>query len=190
MFNRSLATFAVVCSLGFVGLARAADAPTTGSSEKSDHKLASKDMKFVNDAATGGEIEVALGKVAADKGSTDEVKKFGQQMVDDHSKANDELKALASQKGVDLAKAQEKAAKETKTKSDKMAKLEGAAFDKAYIDDMVKDHEKDVKEFQTASEKASDPDIKAFAAKQLPILQHHLEMAKDAQKSVSEKKKS
>jgi len=144
-----------------------------------EKKLSSKDQKFVENAATGGQMEVDLGKLAADKASSDDVKKFGQQMADDHSKANDELKQLASQKGVDLTKALDTASKKTQKMSDKLGKESGDAFDKAYMSAMVKDHEKDVKEFEEASKGADDADVKAWAEKTLPTLQKHLDMAKD-----------
>jgi putative membrane protein len=130
-------------------------------------------------AAAGGEMEVALGKIAASKGSSEDVKKFGQTMVDDHSKANDELKSLAQSKNIDLGKGMEKAAKQSQKMQDKLSAMSGSEFDKAYMSDMVKDHEKDVKEFEKASKDCEDSDIKAFAAKTLPTLQHHLEMARD-----------
>lgn len=144
-----------------------------------EKKLSSKDQKFIENAAAGGQMEVDLGKLAADKASSDDVKKFGQQMADDHSKANDELKQLASQKGVDLTKAMDGATKKSQKASDKLSKSSGDAFDKAYMSMMVKDHEKDVKEFEEASKDADDADLKAWAGKTLPTLQHHLEMAKD-----------
>lgn len=144
-------------------------------------ELSEKDKDFVNKAATGGMLEVTLGKLAAEKGSSDDVKKFGQQMVDDHSKANDELKQFAQTKQVDLKASQEKATKDGQEKSDKMSKFTGMAFDKSYTDDMVEDHEKDVKEFEDASNNADDADLKAWAKKTLPTLKHHLMMAKDMQ---------
>jgi putative membrane protein len=163
-----LALAALVLMVAFIP-ARAAD----------DSKLSSKDTKFVNNAASGGEMEVALGKLAATKATNDDVKKFGQQMVDDHSKANEELKGLAKGKGVDLTKAEEKATKMESKEEGKLAKKEGDAFDKAYMDMMVKDHEDDVKEFEKASKDCDDADLKAWAAKTLPTLKSHLEMAKD-----------
>src|SRR3954469_8337037 len=135
-----------------------------------DKKLASKDSKFIMNAATGGEMEVALGKVAAAKGSSDDVKKFGQQMVEDHTKANDELKQLAQSKGLDLKKAEDKAVKQESKEEGSLSKKDGADFDKAYMKMMVKDHEDDVKEFEKASKDAEDADVKAFAAKTLPTL--------------------
>ena len=120
--------------------------------------------------------EVELGRLAAQKGQSPDVKKFGQKMVDDHSKAGDELKQLASRKGVTLPtemKAEQKADK------DKLTKLSGADFDKEYMSMMVEDHDKDVKDFQTEASGGGDADVKAFASKTLPTLQEHQKMAKD-----------
>ena len=144
-------------------------------------ELSEKDQQFVKNAAVGGMMEVDLGKLAAEKASMDDVKKFGQQMVDDHSKANGELKQLAQSKGVDLKESEEKATREGQEKSAKLSKFTGPAFDKAYMDDMVEDHEKDVKEFEDASNNAQDKDLKEWVKKTLPTLKHHLKMAKDTQ---------
>src|SRR4051812_24650787 len=138
-------------------------------------KMAAADTKFVHEAAAGGMAEVELGKLAADKATSPDVKAFGQRMVDDHSKANDELKALASQKGMTLPSAPEPA---HKAMQDRLSKLTGAAFDKAYMQEMVKDHDKDVAAFKHASTAAADPDLKAWAAKTLPTLQEHQTQAK------------
>jgi putative membrane protein len=171
---RSILAVAVVCTFACAATAlHAADADAK--------KMASKDTKFIRNAAAGGQMEVDLGNLAKDKASSDDVKKFGQQMVDDHSKANDELKTLASSKNVDLTKAMDAGMKKTEAAKKKLEAKNGADFDKAYMDDMVKDHEKDVKEFEEASKSADDADLKAWAAKTLPTLQHHLEMAKDIQ---------
>ena len=162
----------LACCLAFA-------ATTAVRAAEGEKKLASKDSKFIMDAATGGEMEVALGKLAATKASSDDVKKFGQQMVDDHSKANDELKQLAQSKGVDLKKAEDKATKMESKEEGTLSKKEGAAFDKAYMKMMVKDHEDDVKEFEKASKDCEDTDVKAWAAKTLPTLLSHLSMAKE-----------
>ncbi len=118
--------------------------------------------------------EVALGRLAAEKASSSDVKKFGQRMVDDHSKANDELKQLASQKNVDLP--QDLNAKDKATKA-RLEKLSGEQFDQAYMRDMVKDHKKDVSDFRRESRSAKDPDVKNFAAQTLPTLEDHLKQA-------------
>jgi putative membrane protein len=137
-------------------------------------KLSAADNKFVHEAAVGGMAEVSLGKLAADKATNPDVKQFAQRMVDDHSKANDELKAYASQKGVTLPADTDAAHKAVEAR---LSKLSGEAFDKAYMADMVKDHDKDVAAFKQASSTASDADLKAWAAKTLPTLQEHQKMA-------------
>ena len=133
----------------------------------------SSDMKFAMEAAVGGMEEVQLGQLAAQKGATDEVRQFGQKMVDDHSKANDDLKQVASSKGWMLP-----ASLDAKHQADvdKMSSLSGAAFDRAYVKMMVSDHKKDVGEFQKESTRGADSDIKSFATRTLPTLQEHLQM--------------
>ena len=116
-------------------------------------------------------FEVELGRLASEKASSSEVKQFGQRMVEDHGKANDELKQLATQKHVDLPA--EPSAKHKATKA-RLEKLSGEQFDKAYVADMLKDHKKDVAAFEKQSRSAKDPDLKSFAAKTLPTLQDHL----------------
>ena len=137
--------------------------------------MSSKDHEFVMEAAMGGLMEVELGRVAAQKGASDAVKQFGQRMVDDHSKVNEELMTLATSKGMTLPTALDEKHRAQVTK---MSALSGAEFDRAYGKMMLSDHNKDVKEFEKQSMKATDPDLKAFAAKNLPALQEHLQMAK------------
>jgi putative membrane protein len=139
------------------------------------NNLSASDKKFVMDAAKGGMAEVELGKMATEKASSDDVKKFGQRMVDDHTKANEQLKQVASQEGIQLPTAL--SAKDQMTK-EKLSKLSGTAFDKAYMNDMVKDHTKDVADFQKESTNGKDPAVKDFAAQTLPTLQSHLQQAK------------
>jgi putative membrane protein len=138
--------------------------------------LAAADKTFMMKAAAGGMAEVELGRLATEKASSADVKQFGQRMVDDHSKANDELKALASQKSVTLPTDLDAKHKATK---DRLSKLSGDAFDKAYMADMVADHNEDVAEFARVSKSAKDADVKAFAAKTLPTLQEHQRLAKE-----------
>jgi putative membrane protein len=116
-----------------------------------------------------------MGRIAASKATDPDVKQFGQRMVDDHGKANDELKSLASQKNVTVP-----AELDAKHKADnaRLEKLSGAAFDRAYMAAMVLDHDKDVAEFQRVSKTAKDADLKAWAAKTLPTLEEHQKQAK------------
>jgi putative membrane protein len=139
-------------------------------------KLSSADSKFVKEAAVGGMEEVSLGQLAAQKATDPDVKNFGQKMVDDHSKANDQLKQVASQKGITVPSALP-ASKQKEV--DHLSKLSGAAFDKKYVSMMVQDHKKDVAEFKKESTKAKDSDVKSFASATLPTLQDHLKMIED-----------
>ena len=139
------------------------------------------DHKFVQEAAIGGMAEVELGKLAEQNASSDQVKSFGKRMVDDHGKANDELKTLAQNKNITLPTdldAKHKALR------DRLSKLHGAEFDKAYMQAMLQDHKKDVNEFRHESTSAADPDVKSFAAKTLPTLEEHLRLAQDTNKAV------
>ena len=137
--------------------------------------MSSQDNDFVMDAAMGGLMEVELGRIAAQKGMSDAVKQFGQRMVDDHSKANEELMSLASSKGMTLPTALDEKHQKDVTK---LSAMSGAEFDRAYSRMMLSDHNKDVKEFEKQSTKGGDADLKAFAGKTLPTLQEHLQMAK------------
>ena len=128
---------------------------------------------FVSEAGEGGMAEVQLASLAVTRSQNPDVKDFGKRMIDDHSKANDELKPIAASKSMTLPK--EIGANE-KALYDKLSKLSGAEFDKEYVKAMVEDHEKDVKTFQNQAQNGTDPEIKAFAAKTLPILQEHLQM--------------
>ena len=139
------------------------------------------DTLFVKNAAKGGLAEVELGQLAADHGASDEVKKFGQRMVTDHGKANDELKSLAQQKNITLPA--EIGAKE-KALQARLEKLSGAAFDRAYMRAMLADHKTDVNEFRMESKSGKDTEVKAFATKTLPTLEEHLKAAQDANKAV------
>jgi len=139
------------------------------------------DKKFAKDAALGGLTEVELGKLAAQKASNDAVKQFGQRMVDDHSKANEQLKQIAGKSNIEVP-----AALDSKHQSriDKLAKLSGPAFDKAYVKDQLKDHERDVDDFKSEAQNGSDPNVKQFAMQTLPTLEEHLNAAKDLKKTV------
>jgi len=152
--------------------------------QNSANRLASGDQTFVTKAAEGGMAEVKLGNLAKDKASDAAVKSFGQQMVDDHSKANDELKQLASSKGITLPT--DVAAKD-QAEYDRLSKLSGTEFDKAYMRLMVSDHRTDVNEFRRESQHGADADVKAFAAKTLPTLEHHLQMAESTNTQVMKK---
>jgi putative membrane protein len=168
-------------------------------------KLSRADEKFVKDAAKGGMMEVHVGKLGVQKAQSDQVKQFAQRLIDDHTKANTELKSLATSKGVTLPEAHEGITStrddtdrtQVREKSDAqgtdrkergaMKKLEGLSgtdFDREFVKMAVNDHEKDVKEFEKASKNCDDAELKSFASKTLPTLREHLSQAKSLQASV------
>ena len=147
----------------------------TGSSDKDS-------ARFAANAAQGGMTEVELGKLAIQRGTDPAVKEFGQRMIVDHTRANNELKVVAAEKNIELPSDLNSSEKST---MEKLSKLSGAEFDKEYISDMVNDHEEDVEDFQTQANKGNDPEIKAFAAKALPTLQGHLQMAREVAKKIA-----
>ena len=151
----------MVASLSFAGLALAQESPSSKSSS-----LSAKDKTFMHKAAKGGMMEVAMGRQAEQNSKSDDVKSFGKRMVTDHSKANDKLKSIAAKKGVKLS---------SKEPSEKWSS------DKAYMDMMVKDHEKDLAEFQDEAKNGSDPDVKKFAEDTAKMVQEHLDLAKETQ---------
>ena len=140
------------------------------------------DENFVAKAARGGMAEVEFGKLAAERAESPDVKRFGQKMVDDHSKANDELKSIAEKKSFTVPAAMD--AKD-KAEYNRLSKLRGAAFDRAYMKHMVNDHRTDVSEFQYEARAGVDPDVRSFASKTLPTLQDHLKMAETANGAVA-----
>src|SRR5262249_46404417 len=144
--------------------------------------LGSSDSSFLRKAAEGGIAEVALGNLAREKASDPAVKEFPRKMIDDHSKANIELKKLANQKRVDLPA---EADPNTQKELDRLSKLSGIDFDRAYMKLMVSDHQKDVAEFNKQMQSATDPDVKAFVEKTLPTLQQHLQMARENDSKVA-----
>jgi putative membrane protein len=154
--------------------ARGQASQTDSMSKSSAAGMPVADAKFMKKAASGGMAEVELGKLAVQKASSDQVKQFGQRMIDDHSKANEQLNQLASQEHIDLPK--QPYAKERETKA-RLEKLSGVEFDQAYMTDMVNDHKQDVAEFQQESTSAKDPALKSFVEQTLPVLREHLNQA-------------
>jgi putative membrane protein len=156
-------------------------ANTASTSGMSSTPLGEMDQAFVKKAAMGGMMEVQAGQVAQQKGMNDRVKSFGAMMVRDHSQANQELMNLAKTKGLMLNDSMDKKTMDHMTA---MQKMEGKKFDQHYISMMVEDHNKDVAEFEKAANSATDPDLKAWAAKTLPILKTHQDSAKAISKAI------
>ncbi len=144
--------------------------------------MKSADATFAMKAAQGGMAEVKLGQLAVQKAGNPEVKSFGQKMIDDHSKANDELKSAAAKDNMTLPTT---LGAKDQALYNKLSSLSGADFDKAYMKAMVKDHEEDIKEFQKEASKGTNPGIRNFASTTLPTLQEHLQLAKSAEQKVT-----
>jgi putative membrane protein len=150
-------------------------------------KVDKGDAEFVQAAASGGMMEVQLGKTAQEKASKTQVKEFGRRMQKDHSKANDELKKIAAKKNIKLP-----AELDDKHKSavDKLSKLKGDEFDREYMDAMVDDHKEDIEKFEKQADKGKDLEIKKFAKDHVPVLKKHLDLAEQTRKQVSKSGKS
>ena len=147
--------------------------------EGAQAKLSPSDNTFVMHAAQGGMAEVQLAQIAQKQGQSEQVKQLAQRIEQDHTNANNELKSLAEQRDITLPTSID--AKQQAT-IDRLSKLNGDAFDRAYARQMVSDHRKDIKEFERASNNAFDSSLKAFATKTLPTLREHLSMAEEAQR--------
>jgi putative membrane protein len=148
-------------------------------------QLSDTDRKFVEQAAIDGLAEVQFGKLAQSKGANDAVKKFAARMVQDHGKANQQLKQLASAKGVQLPTDLDDRHKED---MQRLEKLSGAEFDREYMKHMVDDHKRDVAEFHKQATSGRDEQLKGFAARTLPTLQEHLKQAQTVNELITKSK--
>lgn len=180
--KKTVITLAIgLATLGF----QACNQTTKSSSDSVDNAKAANERRdeagsgeaddqhdFAVKAANGGMAELEAARLAREKSPSADVKAFAAMMLTDHQKANEELKALAGRKTITLPA---RIGEDAQEDIDELAKLSGADFDKRYIRLMVDDHEEDVKLFKKAAEDSRDPDLKAFAANTLPVIQHHLE---------------
>ena len=147
-----------------------------------EEMMSSDDKEFMTKAAQGGMLEVALGQQVANKATNSDIKALASKVAADHASANEELKELAAKKGLSLP---------TQLKEDhqediaEMAKLSGSKLDAKYADELVEEHEKDVKAFREAANELKDPELRAWAAKTLPILESHLEQARQIKAKVA-----
>jgi putative membrane protein len=176
MLVRTQSALATLLAIGVVGAIHA-QAPSA-SQQGSDARTAAQHdganpAAFVKKAAQDGLTEVTLGKQAVNKAQDPKVKQFAQHMVQDHSKANDELTSVAKKKGLDVPSSLDA---EHQAIVQKMSSKSGADFDAAYSEEMLKDHKKAVALFQGAA-KSPDADLAAFAQKTLPTLKEHEQMA-------------
>ncbi len=147
--------------------------PNTPTGESSPNSLSSTDSKFVMEAAQTGMLEVQLGELAVQRGSSAGVKKYGQEMVEEHTQKNQELMQLAKQKGVEVPT---EMSSQNKDLTDRLSQLSGTSFDAAYKQAMIDSHNQAIALFQAQSQQGQDPELKAWATQTLPNLQAHLQM--------------
>jgi putative membrane protein len=155
-----------------------AQMPVQGQKEK----LGEKEKTFVKEAAMGGMAEVELGRLAQQNAQNDDVKQFGARMVQDHTAANEQLMTIVAAKDVTVPQQLDQKHRQT---FDKLEKMKGAEFDRAYMREMVEDHDKTVKKFRQEAQQGNDPDLKAFAQTTLPVLEQHHKLAQDISKSLT-----
>jgi putative membrane protein len=141
-----------------------------------DSQVGVADQVFAMMAAEGGLTEVQLGKLAADRAAGPEVKQLGQRLVQDHTKGNQELLAIAEKKDISVPKKLDGTHEDV---VELFSRLEGAQFDQAFLRYQMMHHEKDVTAFTLQAKEGQDPELKAFAAQQLPVLQEHLQQVRN-----------
>lgn len=160
---------------------RASDNDTHDSSKVATTPVDKETADFAVAAANGGMMEVELGKLAQQNGASQRVKDFGKMMVDDHTKVNDQLKSLASSKNITLPA---NLGNDAQKHVNDLGKKTGKDFDKAYMNMMIDDHKKDIKDFEKAGKDLKDSDIKNLALQSLPTLQKHLDSAQAIHKMI------
>jgi putative membrane protein len=164
-----------------------ATAPASSAAMQDTSKLTGDDRQFVAHAAAGGMAEVQMGQLAQEKGQSEAVKQLGQSLVNDHQQANQQLQSIAQAKQIDIPSSLDQ---QHQQKISQLQTKSGAAFDRAFIQEVIKDHTRDVAEFRTQSNKTQDPALKDFTSSTLPTLENHLQMAKQALQSGGGKSKS
>lgn len=156
----------------------------TGQQDMMNNQMNNENMSdFVKEAASGGMMEVELGKIAQQKASSQDVRDFGKMMERDHSKANKELKAIIKKENMMMPTVLND---EHKNKVNELTQLSGSEFDKEYISFMVEDHKEDIEKFQKAAESDDESaDVKSWAQKHLPALQQHYARAQEINKNLT-----
>jgi putative membrane protein len=161
-----------------VTAAALAAVPATLAQTNGANRMTAADSNFATKAAEGGLAEVQLGNLAKDHASSPDVKAFGERMVTDHTRLNDELKSVAAKDNITLPTAMNSKDQAT---YDRLSKLNGEAFDRAYMRDMVADHKTDIAEFRHEADHGTNPALKEWAGKSMSVLQEHLSLAESTE---------
>ena len=149
-------------------------------------QVTESDREFAIKAAMGGKHEVELGRLAADRASDSDVKAFANRMIQDHSRAGDELTQTTSRLGIKAPDGDEASFKQM---VDRLSKLKGVEFDRAYMSEMVDDHMKDLSEIESYAKGDNNSELKAWAAKTVPIVREHLQQAQSITAKIGGQKK-
>lgn len=154
----------------------AGQVPSQAAQRSGAVSLSTDDRAFITTAAKDGMKEVEMAKMAVQQGQSDDVKKLGQKIAADHTKANNQLMGLAQKKGVKL---------DTRFKMEKMSKKDMENFDQAWLTMMMRDHEQDINLYEMQAKNGTDPELKAWAKKTVPVLKSHLKAVKSAQSKMA-----
>lgn len=180
ILSASLIGTGMVLALGFAAVAEPSERqPSTlqnrqNTTEQNQNRLSSSDRLFMNRAAQGNLAEIRLSQLALQKASSDQVKQYAQQMIDQHTQATNQLTQIAGQKGVTLPRQIDAQHQQIERQ---LQRLSGASFDQAYMRAMVNDHAQTVALFQRQTQQGRDQDVVAFASELLPAIQQHYAMA-------------
>lgn len=177
-----LASAALIGLMAQPAPARSQDTMEQRPAQEVQHELAQEDLEFATKAAQGGIQEVRLGELAEQQAATPEVQQFGHRMVADHGQSNEQLTQIMQGKGIELP---EEMPKEGQELYDELQGKAGAEFDQAYMDEMLRDHQADIEEFQQYAETGQDRDLKSFAEQTLPILEQHRRLAQQTREQVT-----
>ena len=168
-------------ALTIISIVAAALVALTGPAAAQVQLVSDQDREFVNKAATGGLAEVELGRIAAQRAARPSVRSFGERMVTDHGRSSEQLASLARSKGIEVPTALEPSQQAVR---DRLSSLSGNDFDRDYMSEMVRDHTEDIALFERAAETSTDPDLKAWATRSLPMLREHLALARQVNSEV------
>lgn len=138
---------------------------------------------FLQQAAEVNMAEMELAEVAEERAASDEVKEYAEHLAEDHENANEKLESIAEQKNVELP---DEPGATPKQQKERLSKLEGPAFDRAFLDTMLREHQKAIKNFEQQAKTAQDPQVKQYAAETLPTLREHLKQAQQLQKQTQQ----
>jgi putative membrane protein len=150
------------------------DQQGTMGSQSQQGSISDSDRDFAKTAYQDNLAEISVGQLAVQRASNNDVKQYAQELVDDHTKANDQLKQIATSKGIDLPSEVDSQAK---SEQDRLSQVSGSDFDRQFLDQEKKDHQKAIALFQQEASQGQDPDLKSYASENLSKLQQHASMA-------------